>query len=248
MDKSIPAPAAYLLDLIGSIEAPKGYDTVYANKQHLLTKPITEMTLNELIENQTGFTKYFGSSASGRYQFMRNTLLDLKKTLKLTGNQIFTPNFQDKLGYELLKRRGYMDWESGKITHDAFMIALAKEWASFPVPYAMKGAHRQLARGQSYYAGDGMNKGLISATDIWLALQKSLAMKGKTPGLPTPEIVVAAGPGGVVTTPNDMPKPPEPVLVPEGNIRKPEVVTASNGSAKGVWAALGRFFNKLAEG
>ena len=180
MDKSIPIAAASILDFIGSKEAPKGYDTVYGNNQHKLTKPITQMTLDELILNQSGFTKNFGSSASGRYQFMRATLQDLKKELKMSGREIFTPDLQDRLGFHLLKRRGYNNWASGKINHDSFMIGLAKEWASFPVPYDMQGAHRKVKRGQSYYAGDGLNKALVSADDVWLMLRDAYTLMART--------------------------------------------------------------------
>lgn len=177
MDKSIPLPAVKILDMIGNKEAPRGYDTVYGNNQRQLTKPITEMTLDELILNQAGFTKNFGSSASGRYQFMRATLQDLKKELKMSGREKFTPDLQDRLGYHLLKRRGYVKWVNGDINHDSFMIGIAKEWASFPVPYNMKGAHRNVKRGESYYAGDRLNMSLIGPDVVWLGLQSAYALR-----------------------------------------------------------------------
>lgn len=33
MDKTVPAGAALLLDFIGGIEAPRGYDVIYGNNQ-----------------------------------------------------------------------------------------------------------------------------------------------------------------------------------------------------------------------
>jgi muramidase (phage lysozyme) len=181
MDRTVPAAAARLLDFIGSIEAPRGYTTIYGNNQSKLTKPITEMTLDELIENQRGFTANFRSSASGRYQFMRNTLLGLKTELKLTGQEKFTPDFQDRLGYALLRRRGYTSFISGRMGRTAFGLNLAKEWASFPVLEACRGAHRNVPRGSSYYAGDALNKSLVSPARVEAVLDSCLLLaQGKS--------------------------------------------------------------------
>lgn len=189
MDSSIPRPAARILDFIGEKEAPNGYDTVYGNNQRKLTKPITQMTVDELIANQSGFTKNFGSSASGRYQFMRATLQDLKKTENLSGREIFTPDLQDRLGYALLKRRGYTQWVNGTINHDSFMIGLAKEWASFPVPFDMQGAHRKVKRGETYYAGDKLNKSLVDAGTVWNTLVAAHRLKDEPIQVAEPEPV-----------------------------------------------------------
>lgn len=52
------------------------------------------------------------------------------------------PNLQDRLGYHLLKRRGYEQFIAGLINRTEFGTRLAQEWASFPVLAATKGAHR----------------------------------------------------------------------------------------------------------
>jgi muramidase (phage lysozyme) len=179
MDPKIPAPAAALLDFIGDIEAPEGYDTIYGNNQKRLHKPITQMTLDELIAKQREFTKKYKSSASGRYQFMRNTLIDLKEKLNLTGTEKFTPNFQDRLGLTLLIRRGYRLFIEGKISRIEFGKRLAQEWASLPVLRSTKGAHRQAKRGQSYYVGDALNKSLISPSKVEAVLDQALVLAGK---------------------------------------------------------------------
>jgi len=199
MDKSVPKGAAILLNYIGKIEAPKGYDTIYGNNQHRLKYKITELTLTQLRKAQPLFTKYFGSSASGHYQIMANTL-DAPKTLgdligemRLTGDELFDPNMQDRMGLHLLRRRGYDKWMRGEITDVHFARNLAMEWASFPVLAPTKGSHRQLKRGQSYYAGDGVNKALVKPE----AIEKLLvaAKAGKRP-LTTPEkVAVGVGVG-----------------------------------------------------
>lgn len=178
MDKSVPASAAILLDLIGNTEVgrkpPEAYDVIYGHKQGKLPKPLTSMTLDEVVAAQALWSKHHGSSAAGRYQFMRATLRELMKELGLKGSQKLDGDLQDRLAYHLLKRRGYEQFVTGKLSLDAFANNLAKEWASFPVLTAIKGAHRQLAVGQSYYAGDGVNKALVDPARVRATLSEVL--------------------------------------------------------------------------
>jgi len=110
MDKTVPAGAAILLDFIRKTEVGRvdraSYDVIYGHNQNKLPKPITSMTIGELVDAQGDFTRRFKSSASGGYQFMRATLQGLAKELSLSGKQMFDPDLQDRLGYHLLKRRG----------------------------------------------------------------------------------------------------------------------------------------------
>ncbi|MGX5775467.1 hypothetical protein [Methylorubrum zatmanii] len=162
----IPAPARRLLDFIGSKEAPRGYDTVYANKMAQMPRPITTMTVDEVIVDGPRRTRLFGSSAAGRYQFMTATLKGLREETPTIGRMKLTPDLQDELGLRLLRRRGLDGFLAGTLSVTQFGLRLAQEWASFPVLQATKGAHRQVARGQSYYAGDGLNKALVSADEV----------------------------------------------------------------------------------
>lgn len=187
MEKSIPTGAAVLLDFIGKTETgksgPEGYDVVYANKQHLLKKPITQWTLDEVEADGPRRTKAYGSSAAGRYQFMRdtldapNTLSDLEGEMGLTGKERFAPDLQDRMGYHLLKRRGYLGFMSGKLSEIEFGKKLAQEWASFPVLADTQGSRRKIKRGQSYYAGDGLNKALVKPEEVEAVLAKIKATK-----------------------------------------------------------------------
>lgn len=187
---SIPAPAKRLLDFIGSKEAPKGYDTVFGNRMAQMPKPLTTMKVDEVIAQGKWRTDTFGSSAAGRYQFMRATLASLKQTERLTGREVMTPALQDRLGYALLLRRGYAKFMAGQISVAGFGLALAQEWASFPVLAATKGAHRHVQRGQTYYLGDGLNKVLATAGEVEAVLNEIRAM---------PAVAVADAP--VVTIP-----------------------------------------------
>lgn len=145
------------------------------------------MTIGELVDEQASFTKRFKSSASGGYQFMRKTLQDLSRELRLSGKQMFDPDLQDRLGYHLLKRRGYVEFMAGQISVNEFAKRLAMEWASFPVLVATKGQHQQLKRGQSYYDGDALNKALVKPEVIEEVLRKAKAAGNELPVL-APEI------------------------------------------------------------
>jgi len=191
MDKTVPTPAAYLLEFIGNVETGNrdgnhGYDTIWNQRQKkipaLREKPITKRTVDEWL----ALMPWWGgqSSASGRYQFMKDTLADLKRELGLRGVQVMDPNLQDRLGYHLLRRRGYDDWILGKISDTIFGKQLAQEWASLPVLAATKGAHRNVFRGQSYYEGSRLNKSLISAERVEKILTDAKALMGAATAMP----------------------------------------------------------------
>lgn len=89
--------------------------------------------------------------------------------LNLPPTLIFNRVLQDYLALQLLIRRELRRWQSGSLTWNgrgastnnpdkAFMVRLAQEWAALPVPFSMRGASRQISAGQSYYAGDGLNR------------------------------------------------------------------------------------------
>ncbi|MBX9875250.1 MAG: hypothetical protein K2X84_10360 [Beijerinckiaceae bacterium] len=172
MDKTVPAGAALLLDFIGQTEAPKGYDTVYGNNQDKLDQPLTTMALSAVLAAQPSWTKRFGSSAAGRYQFMKATLDGLVEELKLKPTQKLDANLQDRLGFHLLKRRSYEAFMAGTISRTEFGKRLAQEWASFPVLTATTGQKRKVERGQSYYAGDGLNKALVKPERVEAVLDQ----------------------------------------------------------------------------
>jgi len=229
MDRTVPAGAALLLDFIAGFEAPKGYDTVYANKMAQMPKPLTSMTLAEVIADGPRRTKAFGSSACGRFQFMTATLQDLRKEMVLMGSDLFTPDFQDRLGFRLLQRRGYDKFMAGKMTRAAFGLAIAQEWASFPVLEACKGASRSLTRGQSYYAGDGLNKALVKPEAVEAALTRAFATNSVAVALGAPPATSIKTPAAIAS-----PAPANPLVSPAprraadppppdtGGITKPE--------------------------
>lgn len=187
MNKSIPTNAAHILKFIYRTEtgkdAPECYDVVYGHNK--TAKPLTRMTFDEVVAGGPDRTRRFGSSAAGAAQFMRDTLDkpkvagDLKAEMGLTGSELFDADLQDRMAFHLLKRRGYEKFMSGKIGAVAFAKGLAQEWASFPVLAAVKGAHRQVARGETFYAGDKLNKALIKPEQVETLLREAKAMAGE---------------------------------------------------------------------
>lgn len=192
MDKNVPAGAAMLLDFIGGIEAPHGFDTVYGNNQAKLPKPLTRMTIDEVIAAGSSWTRRFGSSACGKLQFMKATLQRLKVKLGLSGKELLDGPMQMALGYELLKERGFAEFIAGSKSRTAFGLDLAQEWASFPVLAATKRNKRVLSRGQSYYAGDGVNHALVAPAQVEAMLDRVKAAAGQVAPVPAPEAAATA--------------------------------------------------------
>lgn len=185
MNTNVPRGAAVLLDYIGGLEtARKGaaaYNTVigHIDEKGKLPKPVTEMTLAGLLAEQTRWVRNLKqkSGATGRYQIIRATLLSLIKELKLPLMAKFTPELQDAMGLALLERRGYGRFVTGALPLKAFGNELAKEWASLPVLSSIKRGGkrpRTVQRGESYYAGDGINKSLDDAAVFESVLAEAL--------------------------------------------------------------------------
>ena len=154
-----------LLAAIRSAEAGKaGYNADFRNDDKWVLTNKTFDQFRGLARSQV--TQGEASSALGGYQFITTTLDSLKASLHLTGNEIMNPAMQDDLAVALMIRRGYMEYMAGRMNPSTFCNNLAKEWASLPVVTSIQGAHRALKVGQSYYAGDGLNKALHTASEI----------------------------------------------------------------------------------
>lgn len=155
-----PAPTSSalsdLLALIRSKESGKAaYNSDYRNDDHF---DLVHMTFDQArAAGRSQVLQGEASSAIGAYQFLTKTLDMLKSQCKLMGTERFGVELQDKLAVQLMRNRGYDDYMRRTITAEQFCNRLAMEWASLPVVTPIKGAHRALRVGQSYYAGDGIN-------------------------------------------------------------------------------------------
>ena len=151
--------ASRLVDLIVEGEAGGNWNAVAGNPGS--TKDLGKMTLNEVISTQTSAARRgVASTAVGGPQFVRKTLMRLKDTLGLTGNEPFNKNLQSYMAFYLLKERGYVEFREGRISQRQFAHRLSQEWAAVANPYS----------GQSYWTGVGNNKANIKASQVYDAL------------------------------------------------------------------------------
>jgi muramidase (phage lysozyme) len=149
-----------LLDKIGSKEAPEGYGQIYGGAKGVSQKTdVSKLKLKEVRELQATMLAYrSASTACGRYQFIRNTLIATMTEMHLSGEEVWAPELQDRMAIHLMEKRGLKSYLAGAMTREVFANNLAKEWASLPVVTRIRGAKRMVAPGETYYAGDGLNK------------------------------------------------------------------------------------------
>ena len=124
-------------------------------------KKLTEMTIGEIKAKQTitdpnNPERLF---AVGRFQTIPTTLDMAIDDLDLSDDTIFNENTQDRIGMYLITQKrpkvGRYLAGDNSVSQDEAMLELAKEFASFPVPYDMtirrKGKDVKLKKGDSYY-------------------------------------------------------------------------------------------------
>ena len=135
------------------------------------SRDLSNMTVNEIMAAQ----RRNEFNAVGKYQMVETTFRDAVKALDLKGNEKFTPALQERIfnDYLLKKAGGGAAWDYIHGKHNDInkaLVALAKEWAAFPVPTAMKGHVGQVQAGQSYYHGHNGNKAWLSINQARAAL------------------------------------------------------------------------------
>ena len=155
-----------LLRFIGRIEAPKGYNQVWGGVRSadLPPKPLTTMTIREVLAWQDRIDPKYMSEAAGRYQILEDTLRGLYAEAGLTLDSLFDAAGQDALATQLLRRRGLKKYLAGTMTSEEFANSLAREWASLPLVSGPR-------KGRSVYAGDGLNKSLVDPDKFLVAVR-----------------------------------------------------------------------------
>ena len=155
-----------LLRFIGRIEAPKGYNQVWGGirSADLPPKPLTSMTVREVLAWQDRIDPRYRSEAAGQYQILEDTLRGLYAEAGLGLDSLFDEAGQDALATQLLRRRGLKRYLAGEITAEVFANNLAHEWASLPLVSGPK-------VGRSVYAGDGLNKSLVGVSEFMEAVR-----------------------------------------------------------------------------
>ena len=129
--------------LIGQLESRSDYNTMAGGGNK---KQLTSMTINEVLQYQNSRGR--NMKAAGKWQIMPNTLRGLKKSMNLTGDELFTPEMQDRMAFELaMNRKGYRQFANATGEEKLALMGaaqndLAKEWASMPMANDAEGMHR----------------------------------------------------------------------------------------------------------
>jgi hypothetical protein len=160
-----------LLDFIAKPESGGDYNIVWGGikRHHRPLKPLVRMTIGQVLDWQDSIDPLYMSEAAGRYQIMEDTLRGLYRDAGLTRQDLFDETNQDRLATQLLRRRGLTDYMSGRMTALKFAQSLSKEWASLPA--TIKDKRGRPAKGQSYYAGDGLNRAHVTIPALLSAVE-----------------------------------------------------------------------------
>tara|TARA_R110000744_G_scaffold376347_1_gene490539 strand:+ start:80 stop:706 length:627 start_codon:yes stop_codon:yes gene_type:complete len=155
-----------LLDFIAKPESGGDYNIVWGRikAKDYPPKPLVNMTIGEVLAWQDSIDSRYRSEASGKYQILEDTLRGLYKEAGMKPSDLFDEAGQDKLAVALLNRRGLQEYLKDKITSEKFADNLSKEWASLPCIF--RDRKGRPATGQSYYAGDGLNKAHVSIKEL----------------------------------------------------------------------------------
>jgi muramidase (phage lysozyme) len=160
-----PGSLSSIRDLIASVESTSsgGYNALWGGKQ----ADLVNMTIAEVMNLQEQM-RSSGSTAAGRYQMLKGTLGEAVNALQINpAITKFDQTVQDQLADFLIRRRGYDDYQSGKLSKEQFLRNLSKSWAGLPSDPS----------GVTFY-----NNGLNKAHVDWNTALASLATGGISSG------------------------------------------------------------------
>jgi len=157
-----------LIDLIGRSEGtapPKGRgynETLGYGAYTGGDVELVSMTLAQVDALQRRMLKHpknkWNSSAVGWPQIVRKTLLAIRATLRLGGEELFDADMQDRMACYLFGLRGIDKWLAGRLKTETLITNLAQEWASLPKP-----------DGKGYYSGQ---RASVKVDDVARALDE----------------------------------------------------------------------------
>lgn len=156
-------------EMIAGVESEGNYNILVGGR----TGPLTGMTLAQIHEMQLRMEQPgagYASSAVGRYQFVRTTLLGVAKQLGLDPSTAFDERVQDALADRLIKNCGFDQYITGKISKERFMYNLSTQWAALPKD----------ATSASYWGGVGVNRAMARIT--WEKALASFQLGGESSG------------------------------------------------------------------
>lgn len=146
-----------ILDIVHSAESRSrsgadSYNVIYGYNEGHLSRPVTEMTVQELLGEMPTMVRRFGGSASGRYQFIRSTLQEMVDLGLADPNRRFDAGYQDELAIARMRQVRHLDaFMGGEMSARDFAHHLSQEWAGLPNPNT----------GRSFYDGYAGNRSTI---------------------------------------------------------------------------------------
>lgn len=170
-----------LTDLIRRAEAgPKGYDAIWhgiAVADHP-PKPVSQMTIGEVLDWQDSIDAKYNSEAVGLYQFMEDTLRRVYSKAGLSRASLFSPANQDAMALELAAEKGLNEFLAGRKSTVDFGNGLSRVWAGLPSLSSQTDPRgRPIVAGESYYKHYGGNRATVGTQDVMAALNR---LKGGT--------------------------------------------------------------------
>ena len=139
-----------LLDFIGKYESGGSYNKLVGGKEI----DLQNMTISQVLEYQKNMiSSGHESSAAGKYQIIRQTLMGAVQGLGMNPNTtLFSQATQDKLGEYLLNQTGADKYLSGNMSEGQFAKNISGVWAAMPKD----------ASGRGVNDGIGSNKAGVS--------------------------------------------------------------------------------------
>ena len=155
-----------LLSYIYDHEAKGNYDQWNYGTRIKGKKPLTEMTVREVMDVQRQNLKLPKGqqfTAAGALQIIHGTLAEEVDKGTVSMDDLFDKDTQDRLAVSRLRFRGLDKWQSGKLSTEEFGNNVAKEWASMPVLRDTYRGNKPIRRGQGYYGGVSTNPSNVAA-------------------------------------------------------------------------------------
>lgn len=117
------------------------------SKRHTDQKKISDLTIAEIMELQSGKPGVRKLFAVGAYQIIPRTMISIVNDLKIDKNEVFTESLQDYLGLGLIyikqnKFLGKYLLNKGQNSVELAQLGMAGEWASIPMANG-KGYHEK---------------------------------------------------------------------------------------------------------
>lgn len=143
------------LNLVGNLEGPRGFGTITDFAPAPPPAELDKMPIRDVLAWQRKIRGMGAkSSAAGRYQFIYPTLVQVVDEYGISKELIFDSEMQTYLARLLMADCGFYEVDAPT---EKLGNCLARRWAALPL---LEGP----GAGLSAYAGDGLNRHLVSSS------------------------------------------------------------------------------------